>query len=105
MRTQLDQDLAQNLRDPRLGSIHETGDLAKGQIDFIVGRKIQAIFIESSVSEKNIQAIIEGTGAKGWKLSVGGELYSDAMGGPDSGADTYLTMFRTNIDTISSALK
>jgi manganese/zinc/iron transport system substrate-binding protein len=43
--------------------------------------------------------------AKGFDVSIGGELYSDSLGGKDSGADTYLLTVKANIDTIADALK
>ncbi|MBC8290216.1 MAG: zinc ABC transporter substrate-binding protein, partial [Planctomycetes bacterium] len=51
-------------------------------IDFIVENKVPSIFVESSVSDKNIKAVIEGCAAKGFTLEIGGELFSDAMGPP-----------------------
>ncbi len=50
-------------------------------VSFIVERKIKAIFVESSVSRKNVEALIEGCRSKGHELVIGGELFSDAMGG------------------------
>ena len=50
----------------------------------IVARKIGAIFVESSVSDRNVKALVEGAAAKGHKVVIGGELFSDAMGAPGS---------------------
>ncbi len=74
-------------------------------VDFIVQKKIKAVFIESSVPKKSIEAVVNGAKAKNWQVQIGGELYSDALGGPESEADTYLKMFRSNVDTIVSSLK
>ena len=74
-------------------------------VETIVKRKIKAVFAESSVNQQYLKALIEGCAARDHEVKLGGTLYSDAMGGPGSGADTYLTMFRANIDTITSALK
>lgn len=71
---------------------------------FIVERKIPAIFVESSVSPRAIQAVQEAVRARGHEVIVGGQLYSDAMGSPDTPAGTYVGMVRHNIDTIVSAL-
>ncbi len=74
-------------------------------VDYIIKEKVPSIFVEASVSERNVKAIIEGCKSKGHDLKLGGTLYSDALGGKDSGADTYLSMMQTNINTIISALK
>lgn len=73
--------------------------------DFIVDRQIKAIFIESSVPPKTIEALQSAVKAKGFQVSVGGELYSDSLGGENSGAETYILTLRSNIDTIVDALK
>lgn len=73
-------------------------------VDFIVANKIGAIFVESTVSEKNMRAIIEGAKQKGWDVQVGGELYSDAMGAPGTYEGTYIGMLDHNATTIARAL-
>lgn len=73
--------------------------------EFISSRKIKAIFVESSVSPRAIEAVQEAVNRKAWELQIGGELYSDAMGPPQSGADHFYGMFRSNVETILSALK
>jgi len=70
----------------------------------IVDKKIKAIFVESSVSPKNIQAIIEGAEQQGWNVGIGGELFSDAMGQPGTYEGTYLGMMDHNATTIARAL-
>lgn len=80
-----------------------TGDV-QGLARFIAERKIPAIFVESSVPERNIEAVQAAVEARGFKVKVGGELFSDAMGDPDTPAGTYVGMVRHNIDTIVSAL-
>ena len=74
-------------------------------VNFIVQRRVKAIFVESSVPERSINAVREGCKARGWDVAVGGTLYSDAMGPAGSGADTYLGMVRSNVNTIVEALK
>lgn len=74
-------------------------------VAFLAGRKIKAVFVESSVSDKNVQALLEGCAARGHKVVVGGELYSDAMGKPGTPAGTYVGMVEHNVDTIVKALK
>jgi len=73
-------------------------------VDFIVERKIRAIFIESSVSRKNIEAVIEGAADKGWQVEIGGELFSDAMGSGGTYEGTYVGMMDHNATTIATAL-
>lgn len=74
-------------------------------VNVIVERKIKAVFIESSIPKKSIEAVVNGAKAKNWDVKIGGELYSDALGSPGSTGDTYLKMVRHNVDTIVSALK
>ncbi len=73
-------------------------------VEEIVERKLGAIFIESSVSPKNIQAIVEGAKEKGWQVKIGGELYSDAMGEPGTYTGTYIGMIDHNATVITRAL-
>lgn len=70
----------------------------------ITDRQLPAIFIESTVSPKTVQALINGARARGHTLALGGELYSDALGESGSGADTYQGMIKHNIETITEAL-
>jgi len=74
-------------------------------VNFIVERKIKAIFVESSVSPKSIQAVIDGCRKKNWEVSIGGILYSDAMGPEGTPEGTYPGMVRANVKTITEALK
>lgn len=74
-------------------------------VDFIISRKIKAIFVETSVSEKSINAVIEGCKNKGWQVSIGGSLYSDAMGEANTPEGTYIGMVSKNVSTIVSALQ
>lgn len=73
-------------------------------IDFIVDRQIPAIFVESSVSPATIEAVREGSRAKGWEVIIGGQLFSDAMGEDGTPEGTYPGMVRHNIDTMVGAL-
>lgn len=74
-------------------------------VEYIVENKVPAIFVESSVSERNVNAIIEGCKNKNWDLKLGGTLYSDALGDENSPASNYLNMMDHNVNTIVSALK
>lgn len=72
--------------------------------DFIAERRIPAIFVESSVPVRMIEAVQAAVRARGFDVNIGGELFSDALGNPDSPEGTYVGMIRHNIDTIVSAL-
>lgn len=73
-------------------------------VDFIVERRIPAVFIESSVPQRNIQAVQEAVRAQDFEVQIGGELFSDAMGSAGTPEGAYIGMVRHNIDTIVSAL-
>lgn len=74
-------------------------------VDLLTEKQIKAVFVESSVSEKSINAVVEGAKEKGHTVTIGGQLYSDAMGEKDTKEGTYEGMFRHNINTITKALK
>lgn len=74
-------------------------------VNFISNRKIKAIFVESSVSPKSIEAVVEGCRKKNWNVTIGGTLYSDAMGAWNTPEGTYIGMVRANVNTITKALK
>ena len=73
-------------------------------VDFIVERKLPAIFVESSVNAKNIQAVIEGAKARGVTVKIGGQLFSDAMGPEGTYEGTYRGMIDHNATVIAQAL-
>ncbi|HEY6563025.1 MAG TPA: zinc ABC transporter substrate-binding protein, partial [Pirellulaceae bacterium] len=70
----------------------------------IADRKIAAVFVESSVSRKSLEAVVEGVQARGGSVEIGGELYSDAMGPVGSYEGTYLGMLDHNITVVTRAL-
>ena len=71
---------------------------------FIAERRIPAIFVESSVSSRSLEAVQAAVKSKGFDVKIGGELFSDAMGSADTPEGTYIGMVRHNIDTIVGAL-
>ena len=73
-------------------------------VDMLVKRSISAVFVESTVSERNINALIEGAASKGHSVKIGGELFSDAMGKPGTYEGTYIGMIDHNVTTIARAL-
>lgn len=74
-------------------------------VDTLVEREIKAVFVESSVPKRSIEAVVEGAKAKNHDVVIGGELFSDAMGSPGTPEGTYVGMVRHNVDTIVEALK
>lgn len=74
-------------------------------VDFIIKRKIKAVFVETSVSAKAINAVVEGCNEKGFNVKIGGNLFSDAMGKKGTFEGTYIGMVTTNTETIVDSLK
>ncbi|WP_419241221.1 metal ABC transporter solute-binding protein, Zn/Mn family [Cardinium endosymbiont of Nabis limbatus] len=74
-------------------------------VELIIERNIKAVFFETSVSDKSMQAVVESCAHYGHKIGVGGYLYSDALGAPDTLEGTYCGMLRANTTTIVNALK
>jgi manganese/zinc/iron transport system substrate-binding protein len=73
-------------------------------INLIVEKQLPAIFIESSVSERNINAIVSGCKNKGFEVKIGGILYSDALGETSGEAGTYINYLLHNALTIQKGL-
>ncbi len=73
--------------------------------DFIIDQKVKAIFIESSVPKRTIEAVKAAVNAKNHDVEIGGSLYSDALGNPGTAEGTYIGMFEYNVNTIVNALK
>jgi len=80
-----------------------TGDV-RGLATFIAERRIPAIFVESSVPPRNIEAVRAAVESRGFEVAIGGELFSDAMGASGSPEGTYIGMVKHNINTIVGAL-
>jgi manganese/zinc/iron transport system substrate-binding protein len=73
-------------------------------VDFLVEHKVPAVFVETSVNSRNIEAVIEGAARRGWTVRVGGSLFSDAMGAPGTYEGTYIGMLDHNATVIARAL-
>lgn len=73
-------------------------------VQLIVDRQIPAIFVETSVSPRTIEAVQAAVKAKGFEVQIGGTLYSDALGDAGTPAGTYTGMLRHNTDTLVKAL-
>lgn len=74
-------------------------------VKFIVERKVKAVFVESSVSDRSLKAVVEGCTQKDHPIEIGGTLYSDAMGEAGTAEGEYIGMVRYNVTTIVEALK
>lgn len=73
--------------------------------DFIVDKQVPAIFVESSVPQRNVEAVQAAVRAQGFDVNIGGSLFSDAMGTEGTPEGTYIGMVKHNIDTIVAALR
>jgi manganese/zinc/iron transport system substrate-binding protein len=71
----------------------------------LVDKQVKAVFVESSVSSDNVEALVEGAQAKGHQVVIGEkELFSDAMGAPGTYEGTYVGMLDHNITTVTRGL-
>jgi len=73
-------------------------------VQFLVDQNVRAVFVETSVPQKNIRALIDGTSARGHQVRIGGELFSDAMGPAGTYEGTYVGMIDHNITIVVRAL-
>lgn len=73
-------------------------------VELLIARNVRAVFVESSVSDRSIRALAEGAAAAGHEVTVGGELFSDAMGADGTYEGTYIGMIDHNVTTIARAL-
>jgi manganese/zinc/iron transport system substrate-binding protein len=72
---------------------------------FIIEKKVKAIFVESSVPKRTIEALEAAVKSKGHDVEIGGTLFSDALGNAGTVEGTYIGMFEYNVNTIVNALK
>jgi manganese/zinc/iron transport system substrate-binding protein len=73
-------------------------------VDLLVERGIPAVFVETSVADRNVAALVEGAAARGHTVALGGRLYSDSLGGPGSNAETLEAALEANVEAIVTAL-
>lgn len=73
-------------------------------VDYIVKQKVPAVFIESSVSDRSLKAVLTGVRQRGGTVRIGGDLFSDAMGTYGTVEGTYVGMVKYNVNTIVEAL-
>jgi manganese/zinc/iron transport system substrate-binding protein len=74
-------------------------------VDLVVSRRVKAIFVESSVPRRSIEAVQAAAEERGHAVAIGGQLFSDAMGPAGSPEGTYAGMVRHNVNTLVEALK
>ena len=73
-------------------------------VQLLIEKQVPAVFVESSINQSSIQAVIDGAAKEGLEVALGGELFSDAMGAKGKEEGTYLGMYRHNVNTIYQAL-
>lgn len=74
-------------------------------VKILVSRNIPAVFVESSIPRRTVEALVEAARARGHNVKIGGELFSDAMGADGTPEGSYVGMIRHNVDTIVGALR
>lgn len=72
---------------------------------YIINHKVKAVFIESSVPKRTVEALQSAVNSKNHNIVIGGTLFSDALGNPGTPEGTYIGMFKFNVHTIVSSLK
>ena len=73
-------------------------------VHFISTHQIPTLFLETSLPHRSIEAIAQAVHARGWHVAIGDELYSDALGYPESNAASYIGMMKENVQTIVQGL-
>jgi manganese/zinc/iron transport system substrate-binding protein len=73
-------------------------------VDFLIVRRIKAVFIETSVPKRTVDAVVAASRAKNWDVRVGGSLFSDSAGAPGTPEATYVGMVRANVRSIIAGL-
>ena len=76
----------------------------EAMVRLIVGRRLPAIFTETSVPDRAVRALVEGVAAQRHQVALGGTLFSDSMGRPGTYRGTYEGMMDHNFTTIARAL-
>jgi manganese/zinc/iron transport system substrate-binding protein len=101
--------LTYGLESMPLGGVTTEEEVSIGRmeevVNYLVERKIKAVFVESAVAPRIVEALIEPCRQRGHEVHIGGELYADALGPASSGAEIYAGMIKANVETIVQALK
>lgn len=92
-----------------LGGVSTEEEVSIGRMDevvnFLVDRKVKAIFVESAVAPRIVEALVEPCRKRGHEVHIGGELYADCLGPAGTPDATYVGMIKANVETIVKALK
>jgi manganese/zinc/iron transport system substrate-binding protein len=92
-----------------LGGVSTEEEVSIGRMDevvnFLVDRKVKAVFVESAVAPRIVEALIEPCKKRGHDVHIGGELYADCLGPAGTPDATYIGMIKKNVETIVEALK
>jgi manganese/zinc/iron transport system substrate-binding protein len=101
--------LTYGLESMPLGGVTTEEEVSIGRMDevvnFLVDRKVKAIFVESAVAPRIVEALVEPCRKRGHEVQIGGELYADCLGPAGTPDATYIGMIKANVDTIVNALK
>lgn len=73
-------------------------------VDRLVSQGVSAVFVESSVSDRNVRNLIQGAEAQNHRVTIGGELFSDAMGEAGTYEGSYIGMIDHNVTVIARSL-
>ena len=73
-------------------------------VDLVVELAVPAVFVETTINPRTIQAVVDAAADRGHEVRVGGELFSDAMGAPGTAEGTYIGMLRANTLRIVTGL-
>lgn len=65
---------------------------------------VPAVFVESTINPRSMQAMIAAARDLGHDLAIGGSLFSDAMGAAGTAEGTYVGMIHANTRAIVTAL-
>ena len=88
--------------------ISTTSEASIGDIravaDFVVARGVPAVFVETTINPRTIEALVAEARSRGHEVVIGGALYSDAMGDAGTAEGSYIGMIRANTITITEAL-
>lgn len=72
--------------------------------DLVLDTGVPAIFVESTISPRTIEAVLAAARDRGAEVGIGGSLYGDAMGEAGTPEGTLIGMLRHNVITIVTAL-
>jgi len=73
-------------------------------VAFLIAHQIPAMFVESSIPQRSLEAVQYAAASQGWPVKIGPELYTDSLGPLDSPAQTYSGMIQHNINAIVTTL-